>query len=66
MYITHTKSNITPFYHLGFLDGYTFHGDPYKVFEDFFGCDNPFKGAPECLLLASVDVVCILYSKRII
>ena len=28
----------------GFLDGYTFHGDPHKVFDDFFGCNNPFKG----------------------
>jgi DnaJ family protein B protein 13 len=27
----------------GFLDGYTFHGDPHKVFDDFFGCNNPFK-----------------------
>ncbi|CAI8044704.1 DnaJ homolog subfamily B member 13 [Geodia barretti] len=27
----------------GFLDGYSFHGDAYKVFADFFGCDNPFK-----------------------
>ena len=31
---------------LGFLDGYTFHGDPHKVFEDFFGCNNPFNGLP--------------------
>lgn len=28
----------------GFLDGYTFHGDPHRVFNDFFGCNNPFKG----------------------
>lgn len=27
----------------GFLDGYTFHGDPHRVFNDFFGCNNPFK-----------------------
>ena len=24
--------------------GYTFHGNPDKVFRDFFGGDNPFQG----------------------
>ena len=24
--------------------GYTFHGNPEKVFRDFFGGDNPFQG----------------------
>lgn len=27
-----------------FLDGYVFHGDPKKVFKDFFGGSNPFAG----------------------
>lgn len=26
----------------GFTSGYTFHGDPFKVFSTFFGGDNPF------------------------
>ena len=26
-------------------DGYRFHGDPHKVFDDFFECNNPFQGA---------------------
>ena len=26
----------------GFTDGYTFHGDPEKVFREFFGGSNPF------------------------
>ena len=25
-------------------NGYTFHGNPEKVFRDFFGGDNPFQG----------------------
>ena len=28
----------------GFVEGYTFHGDPHKVFQAFFGCGNPFAG----------------------
>ena len=28
----------------GFTSGYTFHGDPFKVFSTFFGGDNPFAG----------------------
>jgi len=28
----------------GFTSGYTFHGDPYKVFSTFFGGNNPFAG----------------------
>lgn len=27
-----------------FLDGYTFHGDARRVFNEFFGGDNPFAG----------------------
>lgn len=28
----------------GFTAGYTFHGDPFKVFSTFFGGNNPFSG----------------------
>ena len=28
----------------GFTAGYTFHGDPFKVFSTFFGGNNPFAG----------------------
>lgn len=28
----------------GFTHGYTFHGDPFKVFSTFFGGNNPFAG----------------------
>ena len=28
----------------GFTSGYTFHGDPFKVFSTFFGGTNPFAG----------------------
>ena len=28
----------------GYSGAYTFHGDPNKVFRDFFGGDNPFSG----------------------
>ena len=27
-----------------FLEGYTFHGDAKRVFNEFFGGDNPFAG----------------------
>jgi DnaJ family protein B protein 13 len=30
--------------HDAWTQGYTFHGNPDKVFRDFFGGDNPFQG----------------------
>lgn len=27
-----------------FLEGYVFHGDPKRVFREFFGGENPFAG----------------------
>ncbi len=29
---------------VGFLEGFTFHGDADRVFREFFGSDNPFTG----------------------
>lgn len=31
--------------------GYVFHGNPEKVFHEFFGGDNPFNGKRSCLPL---------------
>ena len=39
-----------------FLDGYIFHGDPKRVFRDFFGGDNPFTG----MLLYIINLLCSL------
>lgn len=34
--------------------GYVFHGNPEKVFNEFFGGDNPFSGKNSTLPLASL------------
>lgn len=34
--------------------GYVFHGNPEKVFHEFFGGDNPFSGKNPTLPLASL------------
>lgn len=37
--------------------GYTFHGNPEKVFRDFFGGDNPFQGLLLFLFVLLLDVI---------
>ena len=46
----------------GFTSGYTFHGDPFKVFSTFFGGSNPFAGKYELVN----DILGLKYSFRIL
>lgn len=42
----------------GFAQGYTFHGDPFKVFSTFFGGSNPFAGKYILVVILPTSFCC--------